>query len=372
MIKFLDIKAVNDRYYSETIEYFKDFLERSNYILGEQVSKFESEFAHYCQTSYCIGVGNGLDALSLILKGYDIEEGDEVIVPGNTFIATILAITSTGATPIIIEPDEETFNIDVNEIENHITEKTKAIMVVHLYGRCVEMELIWSIAKKYDLKIIEDAAQAHGARIDGRRVGSLGDAAAFSFYPGKNLGGMGDGGAITTNDKHLANQIKALRNYGSNKKYVNLFKGVNSRLDELQAGFLRLKLSNLDSDNEIRRNIAKYYLEKIDNTHINLPKMPKDEESHVWHLFVIRVKNRDSFQEYMMSKGIETMVHYPIAPHKQEAYKELNGMSLPVTELLAKEVVSLPISPVITKEQIDCIVSAVNSYRVKENTELLI
>lgn len=362
MIKFLDLKAVNDRIHKETLEYFKGFLEDSNFILGEQVSKFEAEFAQYCNTSTCIGVGNGLEALTLILKGYDIKEGDEVIVPGNTYIATILAITSTGATPVLIEPNIETFNIDVNLIENHITKNTKAIMLVHLYGRCVDMDLIWSIGKKYNVKIIEDAAQAHGAMINGRRVGSLGDAAAFSFYPGKNLGAIGDGGAITSNDKLLAARIKALRNYGSFEKYIHILKGVNSRLDELQAGFLRLKLPTLDSDNEKRREIAQYYCENINNPNIILPKIPKDEKNHVWHLFVIRVANRSDFQKYMISKGIETMVHYPIAPHKQKAYSELREFTLPITELLAREVVSLPLSPVMTQEQIDFVALNVNNY----------
>ena len=362
MIKFLDLKSINNRYQSEMLESFSAILDNSNYILGEEVTKFEREFSNYCNTSQCIGVGNGLDALALILKGYDIKAGDEVIVPAFTYIATILAITATGATPVLIEPDINTFNIDVNLIERHINENTKAIMVVHLYGNVVEMDKIWLLAKKYNLKVIEDAAQSHGGVLHGRKVGSLGDAAAFSFYPGKNLGALGDGGAITTNDKILAERIRALRNYGSSKKYINILKGVNSRLDEIQASFLRVKLPFLDRDNEIRRNVAKFYCENIKNPIIRLPKMPKDDKNHVWHLFVIRVPNRSDFQQYMTSNGVETLVHYPIAPHKQKAYEELNECSYPITELLSKEVVSLPISPAITQDQMDYIVFLVNSY----------
>lgn len=369
MIKFLDLKAINNKYQSEMLERFSDILDNSNYILGEEVTKFEREFSNYCNTSQCIGVGNGLDALALILKGYDIKAGDEVIVPAFTYIATILAITATGAKPVLIEPDIYTFNIDVNVIERHINENTKAIMVVHLYGNVVEMDKIWLLAKKYNLKVIEDAAQSHGGGLHGRKVGSLGDAAAFSFYPGKNLGALGDGGAITTNDKILAERIRALRNYGSSKKYINILKGVNSRLDEIQASFLRVKLPFLDRDNELRRNVAKFYCENIKNPIIRLPKMPKDDKNHVWHLFVIRVPNRSDFQQYMTSKGVETLVHYPIAPHKQKAYEELNEYSYPITESLSKEVVSLPISPVITQDQMDYIVFLVNSY-IEPNNNL--
>ena len=363
MVKFLDLKAVNERHCKEMVEFFKKFLDQSYYILGEEVTNFEEEFSKYCQVPYCIGVGNGLDALSLILRGYEIKEGDEVIVPANTYIATILAITSTGATPVLVEPDEETYNINVNEIESHITKNTKAILIVHLYGRSVEVEKVWEIAKKYNLKIIEDAAQAHGAKVNGERVGSLGDAAAFSFYPGKNLGALGDGGAVTTNDKFLANRIKSMRNYGSIEKYVHELKGVNSRLDEIQAGLLRIKLPLLDSDNERRRNVAKFYCENIKNPIVSLPRMPADEKSHVWHLFVIRVRDRHHFQQYMSANGVETLIHYPNAPHKQKAYEELNDCVFPIAELMAKEVVSLPMSPVITQEQLGYIVSLVNRYK---------
>ena len=362
MIKFLDLKAINNRYQTEMLQSFGDLLENSRYILGEEVTKFEQEFSNYCNTTHCIGVGNGLDALSLILKGYDIKEGDEVIVPAHTYIASILAITSTGATPILIEPDINTFNIDVNLIESHINENTKAIMVVHLYGMAVDMDKIWLLAKKYNIKIIEDAAQSHGAELHGRKVGSLGDAAAFSFYPGKNLGALGDGGVVTTNDNTLADRIRALRNYGSFKKYLHVNKGVNSRLDEIQASLLRIKLPTLDSDNEIRRKIARFYCENIKNSNIIFPQIPLDERSHVWHLFVVRVQNRSAFQKYMISNGVETLVHYPVAPHKQEAYKELNEFSYPITELLSREVVSLPISPVLSKEQLEYVVFLVNNY----------
>ncbi|MGG0716043.1 DegT/DnrJ/EryC1/StrS family aminotransferase [Robertmurraya massiliosenegalensis] len=363
MINFLDLKSLNDRHATDALDFFKQFLNDAQYILGNEVNMFESEFARYCGTKHCIGVGNGLDALTLILKGYNITEGDEVIVPGNTYIATILAITATGATPIIIEPSEVTFNLDLELIEDSITSSTKAILLVHLYGRGVEMEKLWLLAQKYQLKIIEDAAQAHGAKLSGRRVGSLGDAAAFSFYPGKNLGAFGDGGAITTDDTGLASRIKALRNYGSQIKYMNSEKGVNSRLDEIQAGLLRLKLPHLDEDNAKRREIARYYCEHIRNPNIILPNFPDDEESHVWHLFVIRVENRRDFQAYMSANEISTLVHYPIAPHKQEAYVELNDLRLPLTELLAEQVVSLPLYPVMTREQIEHIVTTANQYK---------
>lgn len=363
MIKFLDLNKINNRFYKETATHFEEFLNNSNYILGDAVNKFETEFASFCNARYCIGVGNGLDALSLILKGYDIKEGDEVIVPANTYIATILAITSTGATPILVEPDENTYNINSDLIEKYITKNTKAIIIVHLYGQVVEMEKILSLAKQYNIKIIEDAAQAHGALYNGQRVGSLGDAAGFSFYPGKNLGALGDAGAITTNDPTLAKRVKILRNYGSQQKYIHVLKGVNSRLDELQAGFLGIKLPFLDMDNHKRSIVAKFYSEYINNDIIKLPKMPKDEKSHVWHLFVVRVPNRSDFQQYMSLNGVETLVHYPIPPHKQEAYKEWNQLSYPITETLSREVVSLPISPVMTQEQIVHVVTVVNNYR---------
>jgi len=363
MIKFLDLSKINNRFYKETATHFEEFLNNSNYILGDAVKKFETEFASFCNARYCIGVGNGLDALSLILKGYDIKEGDEVIVPANTYIATILAITSTGATPILVEPNENTYNINSDLIEKYFTKNTKAIIIVHLYGQVVEMEKILSLAKQYNIKIIEDAAQAHGALYNGKRVGSLGDAAGFSFYPGKNLGALGDAGAITTNDPTLAERVKVLRNYGSQQKYIHVLKGVNSRLDELQAGFLSIKLPFLEMDNHKRSIVAKFYSEYINNDIIKLPKMPKDEKSHVWHLFVVRVPNRSDFQQYMSLNGVETLVHYPIPPHKQEAYKEWNQLSYPITEILSREVVSLPISPVMTQEQIVHVVTVVNNYR---------
>nr|WP_019241434.1 MULTISPECIES: DegT/DnrJ/EryC1/StrS family aminotransferase [Bacillus] len=362
MIKFLDLEAINNRHQSDIQESFQRVLQNSRYILGEEVTKFELEFSKYCNTNHCIGVGNGLDALSLILKAYDIKEGDEVIVPAHTYIATILAITSTGATPILIEPDINTLNIDLSLIERHINENTKAIMVVHLYGRVVEIDKLISLAKKHNIKIIEDAAQSHGAELHGRKAGSLGDAAAFSFYPGKNLGALGDGGAVTTNDDDLANRIKALRNYGSFKKYKNIFKGVNSRLDEIQASFLRIKLPLLERDNERRREIARFYCDNIKNLHITLPQMPNEESNHVWHLFVVRVKNRSDFMEYLLSNGIETLVHYPIPVHKQNAYEELNELSYPISELISREVVSLPISPVLSNEELKHIVFIVNNY----------
>lgn len=371
MVEFLALSKINNRFHKETVNYLKEFLDDSNYILGESVGNFEREFAIFCNSSYCIGVGNGLEALSLILKGYGIKEGDEVIVPANTYIATILAITSTGATPILVEPNEETYNINAELIEKYITQKTKAIMIVHLYGQVVRMDKIWEIAKQYNIKIIEDAAQSHGAIYNGQKVGSLGDAAGFSFYPGKNLGALGDGGAITTNDPVLAEKVKALRNYGSHQKYINVLKGINSRLDEIQAGFLRIKLPYLDNDNEKRRSIAQFYCNHINNNLIKLPKMPSDEENHVWHLFVVRVHNRKHFQQYMTSNGVETLVHYPIPPHKQEAYKEWNELSFPITEAISREVVSLPISPVMTQEEVNYIVSVVNNYCLNEKQQTI-
>ncbi|WP_449621675.1 DegT/DnrJ/EryC1/StrS family aminotransferase [Robertmurraya sp. Marseille-Q9965] len=372
MIKFLDLQAINQRFYAEMVERFKKFATNSRYILGDEVALFEQEFADYCQTTHCIGVGNGLDALALILKGYDIKQGDEVIVPANTFIATLLAISSTGATPVLIEPDISTFNIDGDLIETYINKNTKAIIVVHLYGMVADMRKIWSLAKKYNIKIIEDAAQAHGAEIQGHRVGSLGDAAAFSFYPGKNLGALGDGGAITTNDDALAEKIKALRNYGSFEKYIHVYKGINSRLDEIQASLLRIKLPLLDSDNEIRRTIAEYYCKNIKNPNVILPQLPTNKRNHVWHLFVVRVQNRNSFQKYMLDNGVETLIHYPLAPHKQEAYTELNAFSYPLTEKISSEVVSLPLSPVLSNEQIERVVFLVNDYSPIEKEKVLL
>lgn len=363
MIPFLDLKTVNGQYYEEIKEAVERVLSSGWYILGEEVTNFEKEFAEYCSVKHAIGVANGLDALTLILKAYGISRDDEVIVPSNTFIASILAISANGATPVLVEPDIRTYNIDPQKIEEKITERTKAIMVVHLYGQAANMNAIRAIAKKYNLKIIEDAAQAHGAIYNGKRVGSLGDAAGFSFYPGKNLGALGDGGAVTTNDDELAEKLRALRNYGSHEKYKNLFKGVNSRLDEIQAAILRVKLKYLDKDNEKRRRIAEYYLNNIKNEKVILPLIENgDRLSHVWHLFVIRVDDRERFQAYLNEHEIQTVIHYPIPPHKQKAYQEWNNCVFSISEQIHQMVISLPISPVLSFEDVQKIVEVVNRY----------
>lgn len=361
MIKFLDLHKINQRFKSEIDLAISEVLESGWYLLGEKNKAFEENFAKYCETKFSIGCANGLDALHLAIRAYDFPKDSEIIVPANTYIASILAISNCGLKPILVEPNLETYNIDVDLIEAKITEKTKAIVVVHLYGQAVEMEKIWELAKKYNLKIIEDSAQAHGAIYQGKKVGNLGDIGCFSFYPGKNLGALGDGGSITTNDEEVAIKIRAIANYGSLIKYENIYKGLNSRLDEIQAAILDLKLQFLDADNQQRREIAKIYRENIKNEKIVLPK-PYKEESHVWHLFVIRTKDRDKLQEYLKIKGIQTLIHYPIPPHKQNAYKEWNNLSFPITEQIHREVLSLPISPVMSKEEAFCVVQALNEF----------
>lgn len=361
MIKFLDLHKINQRFKSEIDLAIREVLESGWYLLGEKNKAFEENFAKYCETKFSIGCANGLDALHLAIRAYDFPKDSEIIVPANTYIASILAISNCGLKPILVEPNLETYNIDADLIEAKITEKTKAIVVVHLYGQAVEMEKIWELAKKYNLKIIEDSAQAHGAIYQGKKVGNLGDIGCFSFYPGKNLGALGDGGSITTNDEEVAIKIRAIANYGSLIKYENIYKGLNSRLDEIQAAILDLKLQFLDADNQQRREIAKIYRENIKNEKIVLPK-PYKEESHVWHLFVIRTKDRDKLQEYLKIKGIQTLIHYPIPPHKQNAYKEWNNLSFPITEKIHKEVLSLPISPVMNKEEAFYIAQILNEF----------
>lgn len=355
MIKFLDLKKINERHRKEFQEAINKVLDSGWYILGEQVECFEKEFAEYVGTSYCIGVGSGLDALTLILEGYKelglLSTGDEVIVPANTFIATILAVIKAGLTPVPVDVNENTFNLNPELIEKKFSSKTKAIIAVHLYGRVADMSRIKEIADKYNLLVIEDAAQAHGAMLDGLKSGNLSDAAAFSFYPGKNLGALGDGGAITTNNQNLAEVIASLRNYGSSKKYIHEYIGTNSRLDELQATILRVKLKYLDQDNDKRRQIASFYIENIKNKFVRLPKIPENTMSHVWHLFVVRVTNRDLFMEFMKNNGIQTQIHYPVPPFKQNALKNYSSDNCPVAEKLHKEVVSLPISPVLTENE---------------------
>ena len=365
MIPFLDLKEINCRYRDTYERVFRRVLESGWFILGNEVKEFENEFATYCGVRHCIGVANGLDALTLILKAYEIlgvlSEGDEVIVPVNTYIATILAITNARLTPVLVEPDISTYNIAPKKIEEKVTLRTRAILPVHLYGQCADMEPILEIARKHNLKIIEDAAQAHGAVYHGKKTGSLGDAAGFSFYPGKNLGALGDGGAITTDDGELAKILGAVRNYGSEVKYLNLYKGVNSRLDELQAAILREKLKTLDADNARRRQIARYYRENIQNDRIVLPEV-ESEENHVFHLFVIRTPERDRLQKYLTGHGVQTLIHYPIAPHKQGAYNEWNHLELPITEKIHAEVLSLPISPVMTEREAQRVVGEINNF----------
>jgi len=365
-VQFLDLKNTNLNYYSEFEKSFDNVLKSGWFILGEEVKKFEEEFSSYCGVKHCIGVANGLDALILILRAYKemgiFREGDEVIVPANTYIATILAISENRLKPVLVEPDINTYLINPEKIEEVITEKTRAIVVVHLYGQTCEMDKINKIAKKYNLKVIEDSAQSHGAYYKNKRCGSLGDASGFSFYPGKNLGALGDGGAITTNDDELADLVRTIRNYGSKKKYENLVKGVNSRLDELQASLLRVKLKYLDKEIENRRKIAKFYIDNIKNNKIILPFVRK-RDNHVWHLFVVRCREREKLQEYLKREGIETLIHYPIPPHKQMAYKEWNEVNLPITETIHKEVVSLPISGIMGLDKAEYVVDVINSYK---------
>lgn len=365
MIKFLDLQKINAVYQESFQEKLKLVLDKGWFILGDEVQSFETNFANYCETKYCIGVGNGLDALVLIFKGYiqlgKLQKGDEIIVPANTYIASILAILQADLIPVLVEPRLESYNINPDLIVNKITSKTKAILAVHLYGQLAEMEKINAIAKEHNLLVIEDAAQAHGAASNQLRTGNLSDAAAFSFYPGKNLGALGDAGAITTNDESLANVIYSLRNYGSEKKYHNEFIGTNSRLDELQAAFLNVKLPHLDSDNEKRKAIAKRYLSEIKNDKIILPTWDLSD-NHVFHLFVIRTNNREQFQNYLSENEIETMIHYPIPPHKQKAFATWNFLSFPITEQIHNEVLSLPISPIMTTEDVDFVIEKINNY----------
>lgn len=364
MIKFFDLHKINKPYEALFADKFSQFLANGHYILGEEVTSFETHFAQFCGSDYCIGVGNGLDALVLIFKSYIelglMRKGDEVIVPANTYIASILSIIQADLVPILVEPNPKTFNLDVKKIETKITSKTKAILAVHLYGQIAEMPEITSIAKQYNLLVIEDAAQAHGAKLD-KIAGNLGDAAAFSFYPAKNLGALGDGGAVTTSNIELAQMIHQLRNYGSKVKYENDYIGVNSRLDELQASFLNVKLPHLHHDNQSRRKIAMIYIANIKNSKIRLPFYSGNED-HVFHQFVIRTKDRHKLASYLHENGIQTMVHYPIAPHRQKAFSQWNHLSFPITEQIHDEVLSLPISPLLTADEIGKIVNAINKY----------
>ncbi len=366
MIKFLDLYAINQQHKEELKMAFERVLNSGWYIMGKELAQFETDFATYCGTKHAIGVANGLDALILIIRAYKelglFKDGDEIIVPANTYIASILAISANNLIPILVEPDIDTYNINPILIEEKITTKTKAILPVHLYGQLCNMDAILAIAKKHNLKVIEDCAQAHGATAtNGLKAGNFGDAAGFSFYPGKNLGALGDAGAITTNNDELANTLRTLLNYGSQVKYQNLYKGINSRLDELQAALLGVKLKTLDQETAIKRSIANRYINEINNPKISLPKVVL-QQAHVWHLFVIRTKDRVSLQQYLTTNGIQTVIHYPIPPHKQKAYKELNCLSLPVSEKIHNEVLSLPLSQVITNAEVDFIINAINEY----------
>ncbi len=364
MIKFLDLYKINERYRSEIDTAIQNVLDSGWYLLGKQNEQFCHNFAKYCGSKYCIGVANGLDALSLIFKAYNFPENSEVVVSANTYIASVLAISDNRLTPVLVEPKIDTYNIDVDLIEQHITKKTTAIMVVHLYGQACEITKIMALAKKYNLKVIEDCAQAHGAYYPDltQKVGSVGDASGFSFYPGKNLGALGDGGAVTTNNDVLIDKINALRNYGSVEKYVNIYQGMNSRLDEIQAAILDVKLQYLDDEIIQRRKVANYYLNNIKNPAFVLPTVVT-QDSHAWHLFVIRCENRDKLQKYFTEKGIQTSIHYPIPPHKQQAYRELNNLSLPITEHIHERCLSLPINAVLTESEIKKIVEVANEWQ---------
>lgn len=365
MIPFLDLKAINARERDALIAAFTRVLDSGWYILGAEVEAFEREYAQYCGSKFCVGVGNGLDALTLTLRACRelgrIKAGDEVIVPANTYIATMLAISENGLTPILVEPDAATYNLDAALIEAALTRRTRAILPVHLYGQTADMTAINVVARKHGLLVIEDSAQAHGARHAGVCAGALGDASGHSFFPSKNFGALGDGGAVTTNDAQLAGVLRALRNYGSREKYVNDYQGVNSRLDDLQAALLRVKLQRLDADNKRRRELAQRYLDGIRHPAITLPVVAPRNEA-VWHVFVVRTANRAGLQQHLQGLGIGTLIHYPIPPHRQRAYKEWNGQSYPLTERIHAEVLSLPISPVLTDADADAVIAACNNW----------
>lgn len=360
-VDFSNFIKMHDEIIDEIKETVNKVIDSNYFIKGPYTSKFEEDFASYCGVNYCVGVGNGLDAITLALRAIGIGPGDEVIVPSHTFIATVLAISSTGATPIFVEPNEKDYTIDVNKIEEKITNKTKAIIAVHLYGQCANMDPVMEIAKKHNLKVVEDAAQAHGATYKGKKAGALGDIAAFSFYPGKNLGAMGDAGCVTTNDRLLAERVRKLGNYGSIEKYNHEMKGVNSRLDEMQAAILDVKLKYLDKWNERRNYIANRYLTEIKNDLVTLPYV-NENNYHVWHLFVIRINNRDKFQEYLKGLGISTLIHYPKAIHQQKAYEELNSLDYHLATEFAKSVISLSMYYGLTDEEIEYVIQAINNY----------
>lgn len=362
-IPFVSFEPMHKEIGNEILSKFKEVYEKNWFIQGKEVKKFEEEFALFCGANYCVGCGNGLDALYLILRGYDIGFCDEVIVQSNTYIATALAVSYVGANLIFVEPDLLTYNINPDLIEKAITNKTKAIIAVHLYGQPADMDKIKDIAEKYNLKVIEDSAQSHGALYKGKKVGSLADASGFSFYPGKNLGALGDAGAIVTNNKELADKVRALGNYGSDKKYHHIYKGTNSRLDELQAGFLSVKLKYLDKWNNDRKRIAKMYLDGIKNCKIILPFVPNYTEP-IWHVFIIRTEKRDELQSYLNSKGIGTLIHYPIPMHLQPAYKELGLKKgdFPIAEKISNEVLSIPMWYGMKDDEIEYVIDKINEW----------
>lgn len=365
MIPFLDLKSINAQYRNELIEACTRVIDSGWYISGNELTSFEHNFANYCGTKHAIGVANGLDALILTLRAWmelgQLQAGDEIIVPANTYIASILAISANDLIPVLVEPDLTTYNLCPQKTQAAITDKSRAILPVHLYGQMADMPEIMKIAKDHDLLVLEDSAQAHGASIDGKKAGNWGNASAFSFYPGKNLGALGDAGAVTTNIDELAETLRALRNYGSHEKYKNLFQGVNSRLDEIQAAILNVKLPNLDKETAHRRKVAQAYLQGIDNPYITLPNQAG--ESHVWHVFVVRCEQRDDLQKYLERQGIQTLIHYPIPPHKQQAYQEWNNLSYPISEQIHSQVISLPMGPTLAMADVDKIINAVNSFK---------
>ena len=366
MIPYLDLKSVNAVHRQELQDVISRVLDSGWYVLGQQKQAFENSFAAYTGTRHAVGVGTGLDALALIIRAYKqlgaLREGDEIIAPANTYIASLLAITESRLTPVLVEPDLRTCNIDPTLIEAHITPQTRAIMVVHLYGQVGYSDAIQEIADRRGLKIIEDSAQSAGAAYRGRKAGGLGDAGGISFYPSKNLGALGDAGAVTTNDDALAHMVRTLANYGSGKKYYNLYRGVNSRLDEMQAGILSVKLRYVDAENEMRRAIARRYRSEVKNAALVLPQAVT-EEGHVWHIFALRTKERATFIEHMEDCGVETLIHYPVPPHEQPAYSEWNHMSFPITEEIHRTTVSIPLYPSMTDDIVTSVIDACNSYR---------
>lgn len=366
MIKFLELQKITQKYSEEIHNAVSRVIDSGWYLQGKENEQFEVDYANYIGTKYTVGCANGLDALIWIFRAYVemgvMKPGDEVIVPANTYIASILAISENGLKPVLVEPSIETYQIDDSKIEKAITERTKAILIVHLYGQCAYTDKIGELCKKYNLKLVEDNAQAHGCKFNGRRTGSLGDAAGHSFYPGKNLGALGDAGAVTTNDEELAKIVRAVANYGSQRKYVFKYKGRNSRLDEIQAAVLDVKLKHLDDDNAIRKQIAKYYIDNITNPAIITP-IVKNWDAHVFHIFTIRCKRRDELQKYLSDNGVQTVIHYPIPPHKQECYKEWYNLSFPITEQIHNEELSLPMSPMLTEEEVKEVVDLLNNWQ---------